>query len=482
VCSAANVQIVTLRRTEHLTEDDLRALQESHSAEGESRVSAMPGSTNPLTNLLNASEHEPTKTTTTTIVTNTRQRRLKMGMGVMTNLASNPYLHLPQNDTTEPDCTHPHKLFNVEEEAASYNPSNISIEEYFSQDANVKPKREIGRPKVMTAKLKTYKAHLYLCEEYPVSLRDQVLPIVELMAEYNPYFFKLQEFLTKQLPSGFPMKIEIPLYHILNACVTFGNLYAADAPAYGVICLSGGKQSKEASQAKLAVATQKSVEGNDKNVASEPLLAASHNSSASSNSVGAKQPPSCVVEDCVFDIGRGYLLIEENSPGHFGTIDEEEQMVQMAVQRSLQEYGGADHLIQRQYSLKPSFRQALLVIAPGTFIFLFLCPLPPLALPLSYLSAVHQVAVDSSRVISASLCVKRGVIEARPGECVDPEEAMMQTAIEQSFKEGSGLSDMEQEYLKALEISRVEVEEEEQRRRQEAEELDRILKLSLVEK
>uniref|UniRef100_A0A0X3PPW5 Ankyrin repeat domain-containing protein n=1 Tax=Schistocephalus solidus TaxID=70667 RepID=A0A0X3PPW5_SCHSO len=384
VCSAANVQIVTLRRTEHLTEDDLRALQESHSAEGESRVSAMPGSTNPLTNLLNASEHEPTKTTTTTIVTN---------------------------------------------EAASYNPSNISIEEYFSQDANVKPKREIGRPKVMTAKLKTYKAHLYLCEEYPVSLRDQVLPIVELMAEYNPYFFKLQEFLTKQLPSGFPMKIEIPLYHILNACVTFGNLYAADAPAYGVICLSGGKQSKEASQAKLAVATQKSVEGNDKNVASEPLLAASHNSSASSNSVGAKQPPSCVVEDCVFDIGRGYLLIEENSPGHFGTIDEEEQMVQMAVQRSLQEYGGADHLIQRQYSL-----------------------------------------------------VKRGVIEARPGECVDPEEAMMQTAIEQSFKEGSGLSDMEQEYLKALEISRVEVEEEEQRRRQEAEELDRILKLSLVEK
>ncbi|VDN10349.1 unnamed protein product [Dibothriocephalus latus] len=164
VCSAANVQIVTLRRTEHLTEEDLRALQESHSAEGESRVSAMPGSTNPLTNLLNASEHEHAKSAATTIVTN---------------------------------------------EAASYNPNNISIEEYFSQDANAKPKREVGRPKVMTAKLKTYKAHLYLCEEYPVSLKDQVLPIVELMAEYNPYFFKLQEFLTKQLPSGFPMKIGV---------------------------------------------------------------------------------------------------------------------------------------------------------------------------------------------------------------------------------------------------------------------------------
>ncbi len=46
-----------------------------------------------------------------------------------------------------------------------------------------------------------------------------------------------------------------------------------------------------------------------------------------------------------------FFFTEENSPGHFGTIDEEEQLVQMAVQRSLIEYGGADHLMQRQYSL-----------------------------------------------------------------------------------------------------------------------------------
>nr|VZI44645.1 unnamed protein product [Spirometra erinaceieuropaei] len=332
VCSAANVQIVTLRRTEHLTEDDLRALQESHSSESESRVSAMPGSTNPLTNLLSASEHEHTKTTTT-IVNN---------------------------------------------EAASYNPSNISIEEYFSQDAHSKPKREIGRPKVMTAKLKTYKAHLYLCEEYPVSLKDQVLPIVELMAEYNPYFFKLQEFLTKQLPSGFPMKID--------GCYSF----YGSAPGLFIL--------------------YEAFPG--------PLTDFREPKRNKVRTFGKR-----------WAFGACETQAEENSPGHFGTIDEEEQLVQMAVQRSLQEYGGADHLTQRQYSL-----------------------------------------------------MKRGVIEARPGECVDPEEAMMQTAIEQSFKEGSGLSDMEQEYLKALEISRVEVEEEEQRRRQEADELERILKLSLVEK
>ncbi|KAM3184929.1 hypothetical protein ACTXT7_007401 [Hymenolepis weldensis] len=118
----------------------------------------------------------------------------------------------------------------------------------------------------------------------------------------------------------------------------------------------------------------------------------------------------------------------EASPGHFGTIDEEEQLVQMAVQRSLVEYGGAEHLTQRQYSL-----------------------------------------------------AKRGVVEARPGEYVDPEEAMMQEAIAESFQQESGLSDLEQQYLKALELSREELAQEEERQKKEEEELERVLKLSLVE-
>lgn len=41
---------------------------------------------------------------------------------------------------------------------------------------------------------------------------------------------------------------------------------------------------------------------------------------------------------------------------------------------------------------------------------------------------------------------------------------------------------MEQQYLKALEISRVEVEQHEQQQRNEEEELERVLKLSITEK
>lgn len=352
VCSAANVQIVTLRRTEHLTEENLREIQESRANAG-----TTDSNNNPLTNLLGGQNFEKSR-------------------------------HVQ-----------------ITNEAASYNPGNITIEDYFSHDPSTKPKSEIGRPKVMTAKLKTYKAHIWLCEDYPLSLKDQVLPIVELMAEYNPFFHKLEEFLTKKIPNGFPMRVEIPLYHILNACVTFGNLYGADAPAYGVIC-------------------DRTAASSLSNTSGEPLV-----EHLSQGAVHHKmEPTSCVVEDCVFDVGRGYHVVEEASPGHFGTIDEEEQLVQMAVQRSLVEYGGAEHLIQRQYSL-----------------------------------------------------AKRGVVEARPGEYVDPEEAMIQEAIAESFHQESGLSDLEQEYLKALELSREELVQEEERRKKEDEELERVLKLSLVE-
>ena len=46
----------------------------------------------------------------------------------------------------------------------------------------------------------------------------------------SPHVSKLKDFITMQLPSGFPVKIEIPLFHVLNACVTFGNVFATSQP------------------------------------------------------------------------------------------------------------------------------------------------------------------------------------------------------------------------------------------------------------
>jgi len=50
---------------------------------------------------------------------------------------------------------------------------------------------------------------MWLAEGYPLSLSDQLLPIVELMALNNTHFEKLKDFLTLQIPAGFPVKIGV---------------------------------------------------------------------------------------------------------------------------------------------------------------------------------------------------------------------------------------------------------------------------------
>ncbi|XP_040162660.1 ankyrin repeat domain-containing protein 13D isoform X1 [Anopheles arabiensis] len=104
-----------------------------------------------------------------------------------------------------------------------------SAEEYFSDvDLNG---RDVGKPKRITAKEQMFKANIWLSEEFPIKLQEQVLPILDLMSTMaSPHVSKLKDFITMQLPSGFPVKIEIPLFHVLNAVVTFGNVFAIENP------------------------------------------------------------------------------------------------------------------------------------------------------------------------------------------------------------------------------------------------------------
>ncbi len=129
----------------------------------------------------------------------------------------------------------------------------VTIEQYFHKHTNIP--EYLHRRIEESKKTQTFNATLSLSEKYPLSLHEQLLPIVDLMALTNSHFKKLKEFITLQLPSGFPVKIgkfnqmppnmlivsfaldfpvEIPLYRVITAKVTFGNIHGMERPVKNV--------------------------------------------------------------------------------------------------------------------------------------------------------------------------------------------------------------------------------------------------------
>uniref|UniRef100_A0A671VR48 Ankyrin repeat domain 13D n=1 Tax=Sparus aurata TaxID=8175 RepID=A0A671VR48_SPAAU len=180
VYSATNVELVTRSRTEHLSDQD---------------KSRSKGSKTPLQSFLGIAEQ-----------------------------------HTAHNGSNVSQCASPH------------NPTAITADEYFNPEFNLNG-RDIGRPVELTSKVQKFKATLWLSESHPLSLAEQVTPIIDLMAISNAHFAKLRDFITLRLPPGFPVKIEIPLFHVLNARVTFSNLCGCDEPVSSVTVTKPESQS-----------------------------------------------------------------------------------------------------------------------------------------------------------------------------------------------------------------------------------------------
>ncbi|XP_041979580.1 ankyrin repeat domain-containing protein 13D [Aricia agestis] len=162
----------------------------------------------------------------------------------------------------------------------------VTWQEYFSDEPL---ERDVGRPRVVSTKVQRFRATLWLCEDYPLQLQEQIMPILDLMAAMSsPHFAKLKDFVQMQLPAGFPVKIEIPLFHVLNARITFGNIFASETPVPNVQSVREGER--------LA----------------------------------------CIVDDIVFS-ARGYR--DAAAPDH---LCDDDGLLQFAIQQSLLEAGTHD--------------------------------------------------------------------------------------------------------------------------------------------
>ncbi|XP_064533566.1 ankyrin repeat domain-containing protein 13B isoform X2 [Pseudopipra pipra] len=286
------------------------------------------------------------------------------------------------------------------------NPTAITPEEYFNPNFEL-GNRDMGRPMELTTKTQKFKAKLWLCEDHPLSLCEQVAPIIDLMAISNALFAKLRDFITLRLPPGFPVKIEIPIFHILNARITFGNLNGCDEPV-------------------------SSLRHSPSSEAPSP----SSDSSSVSSSSSLTSCRACEMDPALFEVPRGYSVVGTHQDA---LREDEDDLLQFAIQQSLLEAGS-------EYD-QVTIWEALTNSKPGTH-------------PMSH--------------------------EGRRGDRTPQHTAAPRPPVAPSPGGGRGPSALFPSYAEqlrlAMALSAREQEEAERRTRQEEEDLQRILQLSLTEK
>uniref|UniRef100_A0A8D3C4G3 Ankyrin repeat domain 13 family, member D n=1 Tax=Scophthalmus maximus TaxID=52904 RepID=A0A8D3C4G3_SCOMX len=365
VYSATNVELVTRSRTEHLSDQD---------------KSRSKGSKTPLQSFLGIAEQ-----------------------------------HTAHNGSNVSQCASPH------------NPTDITADEYFNPEFNLNG-RDIGRPVELTSKVQRFKATLWLSESHPLSLAEQVTPIIDLMAISNAHFAKLRDFITLRLPPGFPVKIEIPLFHVLNARVTFGNLCGCD----------------------------------------EPVSSVTVHQPESSGEAGHSPPPfQCEVDPSVFEPPPDYTTL---GPGRSEPMrDEDDNLLQFAIQQSLLDAGTESDQVTIWEALTNSR------------------PVPQS--PLYEEDSQLERAIQES--LSISLASREGEDAADPSQpsSISPMDPTANSPLPYSTGTEPQLSghlgaasSFDEQLRMAMELSCKEHEEMDRKQKEEDEELERILQLSLTEK
>lgn len=196
----------TMTRMEHLSpdaakQDDLVVyLSEDHKPEElESKIQAMT---------IGKSEADVEN-----FIKDTRQRTLKY----------RPSLPPPKLNVSFEDYFYPELVQKPSTPLKSPSSSFASLVG-FSKESSEKqiPEIEVGRNKKLTESIRQFKANVWMSNSFPLFV-EQLLPIFEIMAPSNEHFGTLKEFIDMKLPRGFPVKIEMPLFGVFTACVTFQN-------------------------------------------------------------------------------------------------------------------------------------------------------------------------------------------------------------------------------------------------------------------
>mmetsp|Transcript_47737 Transcript_47737/g.58678 ORF Transcript_47737/g.58678 Transcript_47737/m.58678 type:complete len:666 (-) Transcript_47737:45-2042(-) len=147
-------------------------------------------------------------------------------------------------------------------EYKEYIPPNVDIKKYFSMSDwmdrqrnlmnakksnsikknRIKIDKKTGKKRILIQKgidtfeinkaptthsTKKFKLNLYMIQEFGLKL-DEILVILDAIAKGSTLAQKLKQFLEIDMPPGFPVRLELPLYHVLKGTVTFQNFKEID--------------------------------------------------------------------------------------------------------------------------------------------------------------------------------------------------------------------------------------------------------------
>ncbi|ENN77624.1 ankyrin repeat domain-containing protein 13C [Dendroctonus ponderosae] len=94
---------------------------------------------------------------------------------------------------------------------------NVSWDEYVNAEVNNYPR--LGRDIVYKESSKHFKATVAMSNDFPLSV-EMLLNVLEVIAPFK-HFSKLRDFINGKLPTGFPVKIELPILPTVTAKITF---------------------------------------------------------------------------------------------------------------------------------------------------------------------------------------------------------------------------------------------------------------------
>lgn len=131
-----------------------------------------------------------------------RARNSRTPLGFVLGISENPSPTTEEQNLAPPSPIH-------------HNEQPVKADEYFT-DTDL-GERDVGRSKKITTKVQKFKANLWLSDTFPINLQSQVLPILNLMSNVaSPHVNKLKDFITMQLPAGFPVSIALFVFRKSN--------------------------------------------------------------------------------------------------------------------------------------------------------------------------------------------------------------------------------------------------------------------------